>query len=74
MGKEENAGNQHFLLFSAMFSTLPETNFTFSVPFILSSASALNLNQSEKLSFGKDLTLDLESQTFNYPLKKKAMK
>ena len=25
MGKRENAGNQHFLLFPTMFSTLPST-------------------------------------------------
>ena len=26
VGKGENAGNQHFLLFPTMFSTLPNTN------------------------------------------------
>ena len=30
MGKGENAGNQHFLLFPIMFSTLPKINLTFS--------------------------------------------
>ena len=34
-----------------MFSTLPQTNFNFSVTFILS-ANAFNLDQSEILSFG----------------------
>ena len=29
MGKEENADNQHFLLFSAMFSTHPKTKIYF---------------------------------------------
>ena len=43
VGKEENAGNQHFLLFPTMFSTHPKTNFNFSVTFILSSASSFNL-------------------------------
>ena len=27
VGKEENAGNQHFLLFPTMFSILSKTNF-----------------------------------------------
>ena len=40
-----------------MFSTLPKPNFNFSVPFILSSANSFNLNQSEILSFGKELNL-----------------
>ena len=29
VGKGENAGNQHFLLFPTMFSTLPNTTFNF---------------------------------------------
>ena len=36
-----------------MFSTLPKTNFKFSVKFILSAANAFNFDQSEILSFGK---------------------
>ena len=54
--KGENAGNQHFLLFPTMFSTLPETNFNFSVTYILSPANAFNFNQSI-LSFGKKLKI-----------------
>ena len=42
MGKGENAGNQHFLLFPTMFFVLLKTNFNFSVTVILSSASAFN--------------------------------
>ena len=42
-----------------MFSTLPETNFNVSVRFILSSASALNLDQSKNLSFGKKLIIKI---------------
>ena len=38
-----------------MFSTLPNTNFNFLVTFILSSAKALNLDQSKTLLFGKEL-------------------
>ena len=57
MGKGENAGNQHFLLFPQCFliSTHPETNFCFWATFILSSANALNLDQSKSLSFGEEL-------------------
>ena len=57
LGKGENACNQHSLLFQKMFSTLPKRNFNVLVAFILSSAIALNLNQSKILSFGKELTL-----------------
>ena len=42
VGKGENAGNQHF----PMFSTLSNTNCMFSVTYILSSANVLNLDQS----------------------------
>ena len=38
-----------------MFSTLPKTNFNFSVTFILSSASDFNLDRSKNLTFGKGL-------------------
>ena len=40
-----------------MFSTLPKTNFNFSVTFILSSASDFNLDRSKNLTFGKGLKL-----------------
>ena len=38
-----------------MFSTLPKTNFNFSVTLILSSASDFNLDLSKNLTFGKGL-------------------
>ena len=38
-----------------MFSTLPITNFNFSVTFILSSANALNFDKSKILLFGNKL-------------------
>ena len=38
-----------------MFSTLPKTNFNFSVTSILSSANAFNLDLSEILTCGKEL-------------------
>ena len=54
--KGENEGNQHFLLFSQCFSTLPKTNFNFSVTFILSSENVFNLDQSKNMLFGNELT------------------
>ena len=47
-----------------MFSTLSKRNFSFSVTFILSSANAFNLDQSEILSFGKELNLHHTIPTF----------
>ena len=38
-----------------MFSTLPKTSFDFLFESILSSANAFNLEESEVLSFGKEL-------------------
>ena len=61
MGKGENAGNQHFLLFP-LFSILPKPNLNFSVTAILSSVSDFNLDQSKILSFGKDLNPFLKSK------------
>ena len=55
VGKGENAGNQHFLLFPIMFSTLLKTNFNIWVTFTLSSANSFSLDQSKILSFGKEL-------------------
>ena len=56
MGKGENAGDQHFLLFPTIFSTLHKTNFKISVTFILSS-HAFNLDRCEILSFGKEISV-----------------
>ena len=39
-----------------MFSTLLNTNFKFSLTFILSSANAFNLDKSKFFLFGKELT------------------
>ena len=41
-----------------MFSTLPETNLKFSLSFILSSATAFNLDKPKIFSFGKGLNID----------------
>ena len=56
VGKGEYAGNQHFVLFEQIFSTLPKRNFSFSVIFILLSASSLNLDQSKNVLFSEGLT------------------
>ena len=61
-GKGENAGNQHFFPFPTVFSTLPRTNFHFSVTFILSSANAFNLDQSKNLLFGKKLKVNKQQE------------
>ena len=55
VGKGENAGKQHFLLFPQCFYTLSQTNFSISATFKFSSANALNLDKSNNLSFGKEL-------------------
>ena len=65
MGKGENAGNQHFLLFPQCFSTLSKTNFNFSATSIFSSANAFNLVWPKILPFGKELT---HYQTTNFRL------
>ena len=40
-----------------MFSTLPKTDFNFSITFILSSANVLSFDQPKSLFFGNGLTL-----------------
>ena len=54
-GKGENAGNQNFLLFPQYFQPYQRQKFIIVSSFILSSASALSLDQSKILSFGKEL-------------------
>ena len=56
LGNGENACYQHFLLFSKCCLPFPKQISNFRVTFILLSASALNLDQSKILSFGKELT------------------
>ena len=63
VGKGENAGNQHFLLFPQCF-LLSQNKFQFLQSLILSSGNALNLDQSKILSFGKDLNLSQTSPGF----------
>ena len=60
LGKGENAGSQHFLLFSIVFSTFPKTKLTLSVRAILLSANALSSNQSKILLVGKGIITSFE--------------
>ena len=53
-----------------MFSSLPKTNFKFSATFNLPSANAFNLDQSENLSFGKELKVSIEGKGILYQLNK----
>ena len=53
LGKEENAVNQHFLLFPPCFLHFPKQISIFSHTFIMSSASPFNLDQSKILLFGR---------------------
>ena len=52
VGKGENASYRHFLLVPTIFSTLPNTNFNYSVT-IMSSSITFNLKWSILLLFGK---------------------
>ena len=60
VGKGENAGNQHFLLFPLYFLPLHQTSFNFSFKVISSSANAFNLEQSRILLFGKEFIFHVE--------------
>ena len=62
VGKGENAGNHHFLLFP-VFSTQSKKEIFILAMFYLLSANAFNLITSKILLFGKGLTL---SQTTNF--------
>ena len=65
VGKVENAGDQHFLIFQQNVLLFPKQISFFSVTFILLSVNAFNMDQSKNLSFGKDLTLSLPFATVN---------
>ena len=57
MGKGENAGDQHFLPFPAMFSTHSEKYYYYFFKLIvfLSSENTFHMDQPKNLSFGKEL-------------------
>ena len=57
VGKGENTGNQHFLIFSTMFSTLSKREIGILATLNLSSANAFNLVRAIFFSFGKDLRI-----------------
>ena len=59
VGKGENAGNQHSLLFPQCFLPFPYQIFYFSFTLILSSANAFNLDQSKILYLGKELSCEV---------------
>ena len=67
VGKGENAGNLHFLVFPHNVSTRTKTKTIILETLTLSSASALNFVLSPKLSFGKVLTFYHTIPTFNDP-------
>ena len=56
VGKAENAGDQHFLLFPTVLSALSERKIVILVTYSFSSENAFNLVMSKNLSFGKGLT------------------
>ena len=55
VGKTENTGNQHFLLFSTMLSTEGQTYLMFIMIFNLSSANAFDSDNAKILLSGKGL-------------------
>ena len=55
VGKGENTGYQHFLLFPQSFLPFQTQNLKFLPAFNFSSANVFNLVQPRKLSFGKGL-------------------
>ena len=55
VGNGENAGTPAFSPFPACFSTLPDSNFSLWVTFILLSANALNLDRSGIWLLGKEV-------------------
>ena len=60
-GKRRKCWLPAFSHFLTMFSTLPKTNFISSLMFILLSANASDLDQSENLLFWKELTFSQTS-------------
>ena len=64
VGIEENAGNQHFLLFPTVFSSLPQREIVILARFNLSSANALNLVMSKILLLGEGINNSLKKSNF----------
>ena len=60
--EEENAGNQHFLLFSQCFQPYQRQKIIIFATFIFLSANALNLDQSKIFLFGQESSRALALQ------------
>ena len=65
VGRVENAGNQHFLLFPQCFLPFPNQISNFHPPILLS-ANAFNLDQSKILSTGNGLKIFLVPECFQF--------
>ena len=65
VGKGENAGNQHFLLFPQFFLLIRRRVSVFCLH--LSSAHGFNLDQSKNLSLGKELKWRYTPIGYNQP-------
>ena len=59
VGKEENSGNQSFIIFPTRFSTLLRFGFINYASSNLSSETALNLDLGKTFWLGKELTLGM---------------
>ena len=59
VGKGENTGNQHFLLFPQCFLLFPKPISSFELHFDLSSINAFNLDKAKDLSPSKELPIFL---------------
>ena len=66
LGKGENAGNQHFLLFPKCFLPFQKLISNFESTFILLSARALNLDPVNFV-VGKELSIYCTIKTVNNP-------
>ena len=65
VGKGENAGNQHFLLFPHCFQPFPKQTSIFQSQSFLLSTNTFNLTQSKNLLFGKGLTFNQMTKPWN---------
>ena len=70
VGKAENAGNQHFLLFLHCFLLYQREKSSYLAQSDMISANAFNFVQYRILSFGKDLNLSLSKSWFFMYLQK----
>ena len=64
LGKEENAGNQHFLLFPQCFLLYQRKEIIISAALNLSPANAFNFVKAKFVWFGKELNILLKEINF----------